>query len=54
MDCLAATLEASKAGGALPRETLRAACSSESAEELKLHISSLQKQLAEQVRILQA
>ncbi len=52
MDCLAATLGTSRTGGALPREALRAACSSDSVDELKLRLASLQNQLAEQVHIL--
>ena len=53
-DCLAATLEASKAGGVLPKEALRAACGPESVNELKLRLASCQNQLAEQVHILRA
>ena len=54
MECLTATLEASRAGGAMPREAIRAACCSDSVDELKLRLASLQNQLAEQVRTLPA
>ena len=54
MDCIAVTLEASKAGGASPKGALRAACSSDSINELKLRLASCQNQLAEQVHILHA
>ena len=48
INCLVAMLEASKGGAALPKEALRAA-GSESIDELKLRVTSLQSQLAEQV-----
>lgn len=53
INCLAAMLEASKGGAALPKDALRPA-RSESVDELKLRVARLQSQLAEQVPSLSA
>lgn len=49
INCLVAMLDSSTGPGVPPKEAMKAAASSESIEDLKLRVASLQNQLAEQV-----
>lgn len=52
INCLVAMLDSSKGPGVPPKEAVKAAASSESVNDLKLRVASLQDQLAEQVQSL--